>query len=324
MIYSSTIMQRTVAFAQRAAAYDYPVLIVGESGTGKEGMANIIHTYSPRKDAPFHKVNCAAIPKELFEGEVFGFCRGAFTGAYNSKSGILRDAANGTVLLDEITEMPILLQAKLLRVLQEYTARALGENKDYEVKCRFIASCNISPSEAVRMGKLREDLLYRLSVIPILIPPLRDRRTEIGELIKFFFDKFNTQNKTKFIYDKALVTEAEALNWPGNIRQLENVIYKTIIFHGDQNSPITSLVLEITDMGLTRNQASENEALSLMEETECNKIVEVLRQTDGNKQKAAICLGIGRQTLYNKLKKYQITDSLYRLSSSAVRNAEVA
>jgi transcriptional regulator with PAS, ATPase and Fis domain len=303
MIYKNKAMLDLVARAKQAAKYNYPVFITGESGTGKEGIANIIHETS-RHGKPFIKVNCAAIPKELFEGEFFGSRKGSYTGALEDRAGLLRDAQDGTLFLDEVTEMPPLLQAKLLRVLQEKRGRALGESKDYPVECRFIAASNTELAVAVANGTFRKDLFFRLNVIPLDVPPLRDRQDEIPDLIDFFFEKFNKENKTCFQYSEGFVEKLLSHQYEGNVRELENLIYRTIIHHGNEKKEI-----EIPCFSDLQFASPAPKGLSLAE-LEKDRIMQLLRKTS-NRKLIAAQLGISRNGLYYKMKQYGIFTAKY-------------
>lgn len=277
------------------------VLLQGESGTGKDMIAKLIHYSSSRANGPFVELNCAAIPKELLESELMGYEPGAFTGAKGRKIGLLEKAKGGTLFLDEIGEMPLEMQAKLLRILETKTFRRLGGLKDITVDVRFIAATNRDLSESVRKGEFREDLYWRLNVISIYIPPLRERKEDIIPLAKFFIDKFNREMRRNI---KGLAKEVEELfliyDWPGNVRELKNVIERAVILgKGDYITP-DLLPKEIRDL------KSEARFLSSLDQLEKEAIEKALRETGGNVSKAARILGVSRDLLRYRMKKYGI------------------
>jgi len=288
-----------------------PVLIQGESGTGKELVANAIHAWSARKDKPLMKINCSAIPENLLESELFGYEKGAFTDAKAMKKGIFELANGGTIFLDEISSMKASLQPKLLRVLETQSFRRLGAVSDINIDVRIIAATNRNLEELVREGSFREDLLYRLKVMVIDIPPLRERKGDILTLTKLFVESHNREfNKNV----KAISPEAEALllnySWPGNVRELKNVIERAVILCNGEEITADLLPLELrtrgsTAMPLTVVTASESGVQSL-EEVERQHILETLKKYRGNKSKAARVLHISRSTLREKLKTYGI------------------
>jgi transcriptional regulator with PAS, ATPase and Fis domain len=279
------------------------VLITGESGTGKEVVADMIHTLSRRDKGPFIKINCAALPRELIESELFGSVKGSFTGATEDRKGLFRQAENGTLLLDELSEMPVDTQSKLLRVLQEKEVRPVGGRTSYKTDCRIIASTNRSVDDAIKQGKLREDLYYRISALAIHLPPLRERRDDILPLARAFLKRFAAQaDRLISDFSPEAAERLRKYDWPGNARQLQNEIQRTVLMCEGQ-------VVQPADLSIVQFQntaESGEQNLTLMEAMERNKIVEVLKETGGNKQETARRLGIGRQTLYNKIKSYQI------------------
>ncbi|MGH8013339.1 MAG: sigma-54 interaction domain-containing protein, partial [Candidatus Binataceae bacterium] len=222
------------ALVERVAATDATVLITGESGTGKEVVARAIHALSPRSKRAFVPVNCAAIPHELLESEMFGHERGAFTGALGPRHGLFASAGGGTIFLDEIGEMPQQLQAKLLRVLEDGVVRPVGSDRSAKMDVRVIAASNIDLVAAVRKGTFREDLFYRLQVVPLMIPPLRERRSDIALLIDYFFERMRTRfaGRNWTITREAMV-HLWSYEWPGNVRELENLIERLVIMSED-------------------------------------------------------------------------------------------
>jgi transcriptional regulator with PAS, ATPase and Fis domain len=276
-------------------------LITGESGTGKEVIAYLIHNLSPRNKGPLIKINCAALPRELIESELFGSVKGAFTGANVDREGLFRQAEGGTLLLDEISEMPIDTQSKLLRVLQEKEVRPVGGRSSYKSDCRIIAATNRQTEDAIKAGKLREDLYYRISAISVHLPPLRERREDILPLATAFLKRFDAQAGRNLSGFSPPASEAlRAFDWPGNVRQLQNEIQRAVLM--SEGTTINESDLSIA----AQASAKANPDLTLMEAMERNAILQMLKDTGGNKLETAKRLGIGRQTLYNKIKMYGI------------------
>jgi DNA-binding NtrC family response regulator len=305
-IFRSAAMQQVVRTVERIAPNDVTVLITGESGTGKEVIADLIHNLSPRSKNKIIKINCAALPRELIESELFGHKKGAFTGAHTDRSGLFREAEGGTLFLDEISEMPVDTQSKLLRVLQEQEARAVGDTLSYKTNCRIIAATNRKPEDAIKDGKLREDLFYRISAISVYLPPLRERRDDIMPLANSFLQRFAAQAKRNLRgFQPDAVERLTAFDWPGNIRQLQNEIQRSVLLsEGDE---VAAADLSITDVKMSASpNADSDTSFTLLEGVERNAIVQTLKETNGNKLETAKRLGIGRQTLYNKIKAYGI------------------
>jgi DNA-binding NtrC family response regulator len=305
-IFRSAAMQSVVRTVERIAPNDVTVLITGESGTGKEVIADLIHALSPRSKNKIIKINCAALPRELIESELFGHKKGAFTGAHTDRSGLFREAEGGTLFLDEISEMPVDTQSKLLRVLQEQEARAVGDTVSYKTNCRIIAATNRKPEDAIKDGKLREDLFYRISAISVYLPPLRERRDDIVPLANSFLQRFAAQAKRNLRgFQPDAVERLTAFDWPGNIRQLQNEIQRSVLLsEGDE---VAAADLSITDVKVSASpNESSDTSFTLLEGVERNAIISTLKETGGNKLETAKRLGIGRQTLYNKIKAYGI------------------
>jgi two-component system, NtrC family, response regulator AtoC len=301
-IFQCAQMKAVMKTVERIAPSDVSVLITGESGTGKEVIADLIHTLSPRNKGPFIKINCAALPRELIESELFGSVKGAFTGAQGDREGLFRQAEGGTLLLDELSEMPIDTQSKLLRVLQEKEVRPVGGRTSYKTDCRILAATNRRVEDAIKEGKLREDLYYRISAISVSLPPLRDRREDILPLARAFLKRFASQADRPMVdFTPAAADRLRACDWPGNVRQLQNEVQRAVLMSEGKN-------IDVQDLSITDAKTNEldDQNLTLMEAMERNKIVEVLRETNGNKLETARRLGIGRQTLYNKIKAYAI------------------
>jgi len=295
-------IQDILAIIQKVAPTDSPVFIQGESGTGKELVANTVWHHSIRKDAPFIALNCATLSENLIESEIFGHEKGAFTSAYQAKHGLVEVADKGTLFLDEIGEMPIGLQPKLLRFLDSGEFRRVGGNKTLRVDVRMIAATNKDLSSLIKAGHFREDLYYRLNVINVTIPPLRERKEDIIELAHHFLGKY-AKKLSKSITE--FTAEARDLlagyNWPGNVRELENVIERAVILCesgriGAEDLSISSYEA-VADLGVNPS----------LEEMEKNYILRVLKEVSNNQSKASQLLGIDRKTLYLKLKKYGIS-----------------
>jgi DNA-binding NtrC family response regulator len=294
-------MYRVIELAAPTAA---SVLVWGESGTGKELVAQTIHELSPRASFPFVAINCAAIPETLLESEIFGHEKGAFTGAHDRRTGVFELAHRGTLFLDEIAEMMPATQVKLLRVLQERTFRRLGGRQEQTVDVRVIAATNRDPAEAVRDGKLREDLYYRLNVFTIDLPPLRDRRADIPLLVQTFLNEFNTRNnKSVRAVDQEAMYLLERYPWPGNIRELRNVIERaTILAEGDfiEARHLPPPVVTRSEQTLPTVTLSPG---TTVDEAERRLILLTLEHTRNNKTRAAEILGISLKTLHNKLNR---------------------
>ena len=303
-VFRSAAMQEVVRTVERIAPSDVTVLITGESGTGKEVVADLCHALSQRSKGRIIKINCAALPRELIESELFGSVKGAFTGAHSDREGLFRQAEGGTLFLDEISEMPIDTQSKLLRVLQDQEVRPVGGKTSYKTNCRLIAATNRNPEDAIKDGKLREDLYYRISAISVNLPPLRDRRDDILPLAEAFLKRFAAQaNRPIRGFTQSAKDRLSGFDWPGNVRQLQNEIQRAVLLsEGDQ--------VDGTDLSVTRAKPEGTETqdtnFTLLEGVERNAIVQMLKETNGNKLEAAKRLGIGRQTLYNKIKAYGI------------------
>jgi DNA-binding NtrC family response regulator len=303
-IFQSTAMQNVVRTVERVAPSDVAILITGESGSGKEVIADLIHAMSPRSKGRIIKINCAALPRELIESELFGSVKGAFTGAHSDREGLFRQAEGGTLFLDEISEMPIDTQSKLLRVLQDQEVRPVGGKVSYKTNCRLVAATNRKPEEAIRDGKLREDLFYRISAISVHLPPLRERREDIMPLANSFLKRFVAQaNRPIRGFSPEATERLTGFEWPGNVRQLQNEIQRAVLLC--ESSEIDSTDLSITSVK-PESEQSQDTNFTLLEGVERNAIVQMLKETGGNKLETAKRLGIGRQTLYNKIKAYGI------------------
>lgn len=292
---------KTVA---RIANSKSTVLIQGESGTGKEVVARAIHLNSPRASKPFIVINCSSIPETLLESELFGYVKGAFTGATINKKGLLEEAHHGTCFMDEIGDLPQSVQIKLLRFLQDHRIRRIGSNEEIEVDVRIVAATNRNLEELVKRGIFREDLYYRLNVVNIHIPPLRERKDDIPVLVEHFIRKYGIENNRKVygISDDAMKILL-SYDWPGNVRELENVIQRAVtLSHGPIIRP------EDLPNHLYRKEPFHiaSEELLPLREIQKRYIMKVLEKTGGNKTKAAEILGINRKTLYRIARRYGI------------------
>lgn len=307
-------MMEVTQLIKKVAGSDASVLLQGESGTGKELFARAIHRLSQRKDGPYIAINCAAIPRELLENELFGSERGAFTGAHARKMGKFEIANSGTVFLDEIGDMDISLQAKLLRVLQQKNFERLGGNKTVDVDVRVIAATNMDLNNLIKTKRFREDLFYRLSVFPVTIPPLRERPDDVHELADYFIAKFcRDMKKTAKSLSREAIGLLEKYHWPGNVRELENTIERAIILaEGKKITPDhLAIRLQRTDEIQLREGAGLKEiGAHAQMQAERATIIRVLKQVRGNKRKCAKVLKIDYTTLFDKIKKYSIDKDL--------------
>jgi two-component system nitrogen regulation response regulator GlnG len=327
---NSPAMQEIYKTIGRVANTDATVLIQGESGTGKELIAKVIHYHSPRWSGPFVAINCTAIPRDLLESELFGHEKGAFTGATEQRPGKFELAQGGTILLDEIGDMPLELQAKLLRVLQEREITRLGGREVLKVDCRILAATNQSLERAVKQSRFREDLFFRLNVVPVQVPPLRERRSDIPELIEFFLDKINREMGT---HVEALSPETRELlvrhNWPGNVRELENTLVRAAVLaagttlmprdlalatqepapamYGDMS--LEDIVrLKLKEYFRQTGDVEPSDLYALIIERIERPLIELtLERTGGNQLQAAAILGINRNTLRKKIAALKIT-----------------
>ena len=294
------------AIIRTAAPSNASVLIEGESGTGKELIATAFHTQSHRASGPFISINCAAIPHQLIESELFGYKKGAFTGADRDKRGLIEAAEGGTLFLDEIAEMPVHLQTKLLRVLQQRKLRRLGDEQEIDVNFRLVSATNRNTSLLLEEGVLRKDLYFRISTIKIKVPPLRERRGDIILLARRFLERFSKQYE-KSIRDMSqeTVTRLTHYDWPGNIRELECVIERGVLFCHGEELTVASLPDELQDFPMTGYRVFVPHPLA-MAEIEREVILQTLERTSGNVKKTAEILCYPRPTFYRKLKKLGI------------------
>ncbi|MBI1910054.1 MAG: sigma-54-dependent Fis family transcriptional regulator [Deltaproteobacteria bacterium] len=306
-------IQEVLRTIHKVAASDSTILVLGESGTGKELVARAIHYNSQRADKPLVPVNCGAIPEELLESELFGHMKGSFTGAIANKQGRFEVADKGTIFLDEIGDMSPKLQVKILRVLQERKFEPVGSTKSHEVDVRIIAATNRNLEEAVQRGQFREDLFYRLNVIPLRIPPLRSRKADIPVFVKHFVQKCNDENGKKVDgFSEEAMVKILRYGWPGNVRELENLVERMVILKGqgiiqvedlpshlfEEKTPDFFTSIVIPDKGISFK--------SLVADFESELILKALQKTGGNKNKAAALLRLNRTTLVEKIKKKQL------------------
>jgi len=296
-------MQEILKLVSSICHSDGMVLISGESGTGKELVARAIHANSPRKDRPFVALNCAAMPDTLQESEMFGYAKGAFTGAVRNKPGLIEEADSGTLFLDEISLASPSLQSKLLRFLQYGEFRRLGDTQERYVDVRLVAATNIDLSSAIKQGAFRQDLFYRINVIPIYVPPLRERREDIPLLAEHFLRRFAASaGKDIRSFDAPALETLNGYEWPGNVRELENAVEYAVMLA--QEGTITEPLLPVH---IRNNGAPVTGGGPMtLEQIEANHIMQVLESTGWNQDKAAGVLGIGRTTLWRKLKRYGI------------------
>ena len=307
MIGNSPGMRKVYRVIEQAAPTSASVLIDGESGTGKELVAQTIHHHSPRAGAPFVAINCAAIPETLLESEIFGHEKGAFTGAAERRQGCFELADHGTLFLDEIAEMTPATQVKLLRVLQERTFRRLGGRQEQKVDVRVIAATNQDPAEAVRTGKLRDDLYYRLNVFGMTLPPLRERKEDLPLLTQAFLAEFNGRNgKAIAAANGEAMRILESYAWPGNVRELRNVIERATILTDGQFIEPRHLPNVLVQSGEAAPPALSLAPGTTVEEAERRLIQMTLEHTRDNKTRAAEILGISLKTLHNKLNRLKL------------------
>ena len=306
LIGNTPAIQQVLKTVQKIAPTDSTVLITGETGVGKEIIARAVHLASRRKEHPFIKVNCAAIPENLLESELFGYEKGAFTGATTSKPGRFEIAHQGTLFLDEIGEMSPHLQAKLLGVIQDKTIERVGGVKTIKIDIRIVAATNIDLPSAIQSGKFRSDLFYRLNVVPIHIPPLRERKDDIIPLVDHFLKKYAAQYQRRAVDVSLDVMAAlSGYEWPGNIRELENMVERMVLMSETQTLGLTQLPPEVRTPGPSPPTSSFKEKMEdLSRVTEKQMILDALNKTNQNRTKAAELLGISRRTLQNKIKEY--------------------
>jgi DNA-binding NtrC family response regulator len=301
---SSPVMERLYEQIERVATTDATVLLVGESGTGKELVANAIHQASARREQPFVAVNCGAIPAHLIEAALFGHEKGSFTGAMKQHIGYFEHASGGTLFLDEITEMPVDMQVKLLRVLESGRFSRVGGDSEVAVDVRLVAATNRDLDTAVKQGSLREDLMYRLAVFPVRIPPLRERGSDIELLAHQFLNELNEKDNTSKVFSKSSLEVIRSYSWPGNVRELKNVMHRAFIL-GTDTLDIEDCVSELAVKKPTVQDGYLNFFVGTpLADAQKEIILATLKHYSGNKRLTAEALGISLKTLYNRLKEY--------------------
>src|SRR6202789_1078579 len=298
----SVKMQRAYRLIERVSQHAYPVLILGESGTGKELVARSVHYSGVRRNKPFIPVDCSSLVPTLIEAELFGYGKGAFTGALHAKQGLMEISDSGTLFLDEIGDLPFDMQAKLLRALQEKEVRPVGSTDRIPLSARIIAATHRDLDASVRAGTFRQGLFFRLNVVQIKIPPLRERKTDIPILVNSFLEKFSEANGRVRTISEDAIARMMAYDWPGNVRELENAIERAIALG---SGPILHAGDLPTNLQYgTGERLPQNDELLPLDELERRAILRALREAGGDKLAAARMLGIGKTTLYRKLKQY--------------------
>jgi len=302
LIGTSQKMNRVYRLVEKVSHHSYPVLVLGESGTGKELVARSIHYLGERRNKPFVPVDCSALVPTLIESELFGYVKGAFTGAVHSKQGLLESAGGGTLFLDEIGDLPIDLQAKLLRALQEHEVKPVGSTERVSISARIIAATHRDLESSVRAGTFRQDLFFRLNVVQIKLPPLRERKNDIPLLVNGFLEKFSDGHERARTISEDAVARLLAYDWPGNVRELENAVERAVALGSGPILHVGDLPSNL-QYGTQERLPDKDEFLPL-DELERRAILRALREAGGDKLAAARLLGIGKTTLYRKLKQY--------------------
>ena len=298
-------MDKLYRIIGKAAHSAHPVLILGESGTGKEMVARAIHYSGPFRDKPFVPVDCGSLVPTLIESELFGHVKGAFTGASHAKEGLLALAVGGTVFLDEIGELPLDLQSKLLRALQEKEIRPVGSTKQVPINVRIVAATNRDLEQAVGQGEFRRDLYFRLNVLSLRIPPLRERRQDVPLLVNAFLERLSRASRRNLDVSDDVMKALVAYDWPGNVRELENCIERCCAMNSGPVIHTTDLPTSITGASARFGEGSSEERIMRIADLEKQAIVGAIETLGGDKLMAAKLLGIGKTTLYRKLKEYQ-------------------
>ena len=297
-------MQRVYKTIEKVAGHEYPVLVLGESGTGKELVARSLHALGRRKEGPFVPVDCSSLVPTLIESELFGYVKGAFTGAVQSKQGLLEAANGGTLFLDEIGDMPTDLQARLLRALQEREVKPVGSTERRRIDVRIVAATNRDLESAIRSGAFRQDLYFRLNVVQIKLPPLRDRKSDIPMLVTAFLEKYSPSDEPVRTISTDTMQRLMAHDWPGNVRELENAIERAVAMGSGPLIHVADLPSNLQIQ--TSERTPQRDELLPLDELERRAILRMLRETSGDKLSAARMLGIGKTTLYRKLKQYKL------------------
>ncbi len=313
LIGTSPKMQKVYRLLLKVAPKRHPVLIIGESGTGKELVARAIHAYSPWSMKPFVPVDCGALTPALIESELFGHVRGAFTGAVQTRQGLLAAAEGGTVFLDEIAELPVEVQAKLLRVLQEREIKPIGSNARTRLEARIIAATNQDLQAAIRRGGFRKELYFRLDVVSIKLPPLRERKSDIPLLVHYFIERHGGSEASVSGISAEALNRLMSYDWPGNVRELENCVQRALALGSGSNIQVRDLPSNLLHHG---SRAAEEAGVEPLKEQERRAIFQALETTHGDRLRAAKMLGIGKTTIYRKIKEYNL-DELAKLHPSA-------
>jgi len=312
-------MQRVYRLIEKVSQHRYPVLILGESGTGKELVARSIHFAGPRRNEPFVPVDCSSLVPTLIESELFGYVKGAFTGAMQAKTGLMEAAGNGTLFLDEIGDLPVDLQAKLLRALQEKEVKPVGSTERVSISTRIIAATNRDLEAAVRQGQFRQDLFFRLNVVQIKLPPLRERKSDIPILVNAFLEKFSESNGAMRTISEDAMARLLAYDWPGNVRELENAIERAVALGSGPILHVGDLPTNLHYNAGERISHMTDELVPL-EEMERRAIFRALQEAGGDKLAAARLLGIGKTTLYRKLKQYDAESQFHQADAVDTTN----
>jgi len=303
---ASARMQKVFHLIAKVAVKRDAVLILGESGTGKELVARAIHSKGPWGDQPFVPIDCGALTPTLIESEMFGHVRGAFTGATHGRQGLLAAAGEGTVFLDEIVELPVELQSKLLRALQEREIKPLGSNERIPVKARIVAATNQDLEAAIKRGTFRKELYFRLNVVSIKLPPLRERREDIPALVRFFLEKHKAELGGITGVSDEVMARLMSYDWPGNVRELENCVQRALALGSAPEIRVVDLPSNL--LYLVGEPRHDPRTLATLQELEQRAILQALEATQGDRLRAAKLLGIGKTTIYRKLKEYGLED----------------
>ncbi len=305
IISASRAMQEILAMLPRFAESSAPIMIRGESGTGKELIARELHNRSPRGEHPFISVNCSAIPHDLLESTLFGHVKGSFTGAIHDGQGLLRAAGNGTIFLDEVGEVPLSTQVKLMRLLQEREVLPVGGTQAIPIECRIVSATNVDLPRRIAEGRFRIDLLYRLMVLDITLPPLRQRQEDIPILVGHFLRKFGGVNPPRIM--DAVLDVFVNYHWPGNIRQLENVIQRAVVLDTDDRIDLND-VTNLDIMSVSASMIPPATELISLKEVERRHFIAVFKACKGNRSRTAAVLEISAPTVYARIRKYGIDD----------------